>query len=152
MTGPSAPATSPAKTPKTKTPKAGRVKHVFVIALDSPGLNNAFGAQSEMPYLANTLRPQGKLLSNYTLLTDAGLPNYIAMVGGQAPNALTSGDCANYRGVPGERRARPQRERGRQRVRLSGPDDQSRGSALRRPLQLGRVMEDMGKPEPVTQG
>ena len=72
VTGPSAPATSPAKTPKTKAPKAGRVKHVFVIALDSPGFNNAFGAQSEMPYLANTLRPQGELLSNYTLLDRRG--------------------------------------------------------------------------------
>ena len=136
---PSAPATSPAKTPKTKSPKAGRVKHVFVITLDSPGFDNSFGAQSQMPYLANTLRPQGELLSNYSLLTDTGLPNYIAMVGGQAPNPLTSWRLHDLRGIPRERPAGPQRERGRQRLRLSGPDDQPRGPALRCALQLGRV-------------
>ena len=70
VSSPSPAPTSDTKTPKTTTPKAGRVKHVFVITLNSPGYDNAFGAQSEMPYLANTLRPQGELLSNYSLLTD----------------------------------------------------------------------------------
>ena len=85
MTGPSAPATSPAKTPKTKTPKAGRVKHVFVITLDSPGFNHAFGAQSQMPYLANTLRPQGELLSNYSLLTVQGCRTTSRWLAGRPP-------------------------------------------------------------------
>ena len=152
MTGPSAPATSPAKTPKTKTPKAGRVKHVFVIALDSPGYDNAFGAQSEMPYLANTLRPQGELLSNYTLLTDAGLPNYIAMVGGQAPNALTSGNCTTYAEFPPS--ASPDRN-----GNVAGNGCVYPAQAINLADQLfsarfnwGAYMEDMGKPEPVGQG
>ena len=152
MTGPSAPATSPAKTPKTKTPKAGRVKHVFVIALDSPGFNNAFGAQSEMPYLANTLRPQGELLSNYTLLTDAGLPNYIAMVGGQPPNALTSGNCTTYAEFPPS--ASPDRN-----GNVAGNGCVYPAQAINLADQLfsarfnwAGYMEDMGKPEPAGQG
>src|SRR4051794_23809434 len=101
VSSPSTTTTPTTKTPKTKTPKAGRVKHVFVISLNSSGFENAFGAQSEMPYLANSLRPQGELLSNYSLLTDKGLPNYLGMIGGQPPNALTSGDCTTYSEFPG---------------------------------------------------
>jgi phosphatidylinositol-3-phosphatase len=145
-------ATPTTKTPKTKTPKAGRVKHVFVISLSSPGYDNAFGAQSEMPYLANTLRPQGQLLSNYSLLTDAGLPNYIAMVGGQAPNALTTGDCATYTEFPGS--AQPDNS-----GNVSGNGCVYPAQAINVADQLfsarfswGAYMEDMGKPEPVAQG
>lgn len=49
-----------------------------------------------MPYLNETLRPEGELLSEYSLLTTAGLPNYVAMVSGQPPNALTKENCATY--------------------------------------------------------
>jgi phosphatidylinositol-3-phosphatase len=149
---PSAHPTSTPKTPKTKTPKAGRVKHVFLISLNSPGYDNAFGAQSEMPYLANTLRPQGELLSNYTLLTDRGLPNYIAMIGGQAPNALTSADCTSYTDFPGN--AQPD-----QNGNVSGNGCIYPAQAINVADQLfsarfdwGAYMEDMGKPEPVAQG
>jgi hypothetical protein len=83
-------------TPEVTTPEAGQVKHVFVVSLASPGYEAAFGAASQMPYLATTLRPQGELLSGYTLLGDAGLPNAIAAVSGQPPNASTQADCATY--------------------------------------------------------
>ena len=147
------PAPTPAvKTPKTTTPKAGRVKHVFVITLNSPGYDNAFGAQSEMPYLANTLRPQGELLSNYSLLTDRGLPNYIGMIGGQSPNALTSGQLHQLHRLSGKCPARPQRERLREWLHLSDAGDQRRRPALRARFSWGAYMEDMGKPEPVPQG
>ncbi len=69
---------------------------MFVISLSSPGYDQTWGAQSQMPYLANTLRPKGELLPNYSLLTEAGLPNYIAMVSGQAPNKLTKANCPKY--------------------------------------------------------
>jgi hypothetical protein len=49
-----------------------------------------------MPYLAGTLRPQGVLLSNYSLLSEAALPNAVATVSGQAPTAATEADCPNY--------------------------------------------------------
>lgn len=158
VTAPTIPETSPSplppatKTPKTATPKAGRVKHVFVITLNSPGYDNAFGSQSQMPYLSNTLRPQGQLLSNYSLLTDTGLPNYIAMIGGQSPNALTTGDCANYSEFPNS--AQPDNSGS-----VSGNGCIYPAQAINLADQLfsarftwGAYMEDMGKPEPVAQG
>jgi phosphatidylinositol-3-phosphatase len=144
--------TSKTKTPKTTTPKAGRVKHVFVIALNSPGYDNAFGGQSEMQYLANTLRPQGELLSNYSLLTDAGLPNYIGMIGGQSPNALTQNNCATYTDYPGNAQPDPNGN-------VSGDGCIYPTEAINLADQLfssrfswGGYMEDMGRPEPVPQG
>jgi hypothetical protein len=152
VSSPTAAPTSATKTPKTTTPKAGRVKHVFVITLSSPGYGNAFDAQSEMPYLANTLRPQGELLSNYSLLTDQGLPNYIGMIGGQSPNALTSGNCTTYTDYPGN--AQPDRN-----GNVSGDGCIYPTQAINVADQLtsarfswGAYMEDMGMPEPVPQG
>ncbi len=146
------PTPSPVKTPRTKTPKAGRVKHVFVITLSSPGFEAAFGAGSRMPYLANTLRPQGLLLPNYRLLTDSGLPNYIAMIGGQAPNAATSADCATYTEFPAS--AQPDGSGS-----VGGNGCVYPAQAINLADQLfsarftwGAYLEDMGKPEPVTQG
>ena len=42
---------------------------MFVISLSSPGYEQTFGELAEMPYLSQTLRPQGELLSDYSLLT-----------------------------------------------------------------------------------
>jgi phosphatidylinositol-3-phosphatase len=152
FSAPTTTTTSTTKPPKTPTPKAGRVKHVFVISLSSPGYDKAFGAQSQMPYLANTLRPQGELLSNYTLLTDQGLPNYIAMIGGQAPNALTSANCTTYTDYPGI--AQPDKS-----GNVAGDGCIYPAQAINLADQLfsarfswGAYMEDMGKAEPVAQG
>jgi len=86
--------------PSAPGPEAGRVKHVFVISLTSPGYEQSLGAQSQMPYLLATLRPQGELLSNYSLLGEAGLPNQIAAISGQPPNASTSAGCSTYAEFP----------------------------------------------------
>jgi hypothetical protein len=83
-------------TPEEPAPVAGRIKHVFVISLASPGYEAAWGPTAQMPYLATTLRPKGDLLSNYTLLDPAALPNSIATVSGQAPTADTKADCPEY--------------------------------------------------------
>ncbi len=91
-----APATKPAKTPAEPAGEAGPVKHVFVISLTSPGYERSFGAQSQMPYLSGTLRPQGELLENYTLLDPGALPNGIAAIGGQPPNPATEAGCPGY--------------------------------------------------------
>jgi len=100
----SAPTTPPPTTttpaPPPPTPHAGRIKHVFVITLASPGYDQTFGDQSEMPYLNSTLVPEGELLTNYSLLTTSEMPNYIAMVSGQPPNALTKEDCPKYKEFP----------------------------------------------------
>ncbi len=90
----------PAATPATPEPEVGPVKHVFVISLTSPGYEQSLGAQSQMPYLSATLRPQGELLSNYSLLGEAGLPNQIAATSGQPPNASTTAGCSTYAEFP----------------------------------------------------
>jgi len=104
-----APAPAPASEPvseapaKEKTPapaepeaEAGPVKHVFVISLTSPGYEQSLGAQSQMPYLSATLRPQGELLDNYTLLGEGALSNGIAAISGQPPNAATAAGCPTH--------------------------------------------------------
>jgi hypothetical protein len=86
--------------PADPAPEPGRVGHVFVISLASPGYEAAFGGESKMPYLAATLRPQGDLLSNYSLLGAAALPNGVATISGQPPNSLTNAGCANFDEFP----------------------------------------------------
>ena len=94
----SAPSSEPPPAPPL--PEAGRIKHVFVISLTSPGYEAAFGETSQMPYLATQLRPKGELLSGYTLLDEAALPNGVAAVSGQPPNASTEADCSTYAEFP----------------------------------------------------
>jgi hypothetical protein len=78
----------------------GPIQHVFVINLASPGYEAAFGAAPTMPYLATTLRPQGSLLTNYSLLDNAASSNSIAEISGQRPNAATSADCPTNDNFP----------------------------------------------------
>jgi hypothetical protein len=82
--------------PETPAPEAGQVKHVFLISLASSGYDAAFGTAPQMPYLAQTLRPQGDLLSGFKLLDKAALPNSIATIGGQPPSAQTKAECPDY--------------------------------------------------------
>lgn len=86
----------PSKAPAEAEPETGPVKHVFVISLTSPGYEQSLGAQSQMPYLSATLRPQGELLSNYTLLGEGPLANGIAAISGQPPNTATSAGCPTH--------------------------------------------------------
>jgi phosphatidylinositol-3-phosphatase len=94
------PATKPQEptpaVPPAPTPEAGQVKHVFVISLSSPGYDAAFGPSGPMPYLSATLRPQGQLLSEYSLIDPSGLPNAIGTISGQPPNPATKANCATY--------------------------------------------------------
>jgi hypothetical protein len=100
VAAPSSPASEPApKQPAEEEeppPETGPIKHVFVISLASPGYEQSLGGQSQMPYLSATLRPQGELLSGYTLLGEAGLPNQIAALSGQPPNPATSTGCPGF--------------------------------------------------------
>ena len=93
---PEAPET-PAPPSEPELPEAGPVKHVFLISLASPGYEAAFGTTApQMPYLAGTLRQQGVLLTNYSLLDAAALPNGFAAISGQAPTADSKADCPEY--------------------------------------------------------
>ncbi len=99
-TGTTTTSTTPSSTPTTPKTKSSHVKHVFVIALTTPSYEAAFGHGSVAHYLNDKLRPKSTLLSGYHTLGGAELPDYLAMIGGQAPNADTRADCPNYEEFP----------------------------------------------------
>lgn len=72
------------------------IRHVFLIVLENKDYNETFGPTSLAPYLAQQLPAKGQLLSNYYGIGHNSLPNYIAMVSGQAPNPITQSDCQVY--------------------------------------------------------
>lgn len=88
--------------PTPSKPEAGRIKHVFLISLQSSGYQATFGSgtASQMPYLDGTLRPRGLLLTNYSVLTEATTPNGIAAISGQPPNKATEAECPSFTVFP----------------------------------------------------
>jgi phosphatidylinositol-3-phosphatase len=84
------------------TPRPTKVRHVFVIALQGRGFDAAFGtgAGAAAPYLTGRLRPKGVLLSGYRSLANAELPDHLALVGGQPPNAETRANCPVFKEIP----------------------------------------------------
>mgnify|MGYP003876856341 CR=1 FL=1 len=70
--------------------------HVFVINLENKGYYKVWGEGSEAPYLSQTLRSQGVLLSEYYGIAHNSNPNYLAQISGQASNAMTRADCPMY--------------------------------------------------------
>src|SRR5882672_10590121 len=69
------------------------IRHVFIIVLENKGFDKTFGPSSPATYLSQTLTAQGQLLRQYYGIGHKSLPNYLAMVSGQAPNAVTQADC-----------------------------------------------------------
>ncbi|HEV2982461.1 MAG TPA: alkaline phosphatase family protein [Solirubrobacteraceae bacterium] len=106
--GPAAPAAT--ASPGASAPTRGvsgtrrgprsKIKHVFIITLQSPGYAATWGAGSAARYLNTQLRPRGELLSNYYAVAHPDLPNYIAMTSGQPPNADTAGNCPTFAQFP----------------------------------------------------
>jgi phospholipase C len=78
------------------TPAPPPVKHVFVVNLENKGYDETFGPDSPAPYLSRELPAQGQLLSQYYGTAHNSLPNYVAQISGQGPNAQTQGDCQTY--------------------------------------------------------
>lgn len=74
-------------------PKSDRIGHVFLIVLENKNYDRSFGPDTEAPYLGIELPSQGALLQNYYATGHASLDNYISLISGQAPNALTQADC-----------------------------------------------------------
>jgi hypothetical protein len=72
------------------------IRHVFLIILENQSFGTTFASDSPAPYLARTLTSQGLLLTRYYAIGHNSLPNYVALVSGQAPNAETQGDCLRY--------------------------------------------------------
>ncbi len=77
-------------------PYLPQVGHVFVINLENKGFDETWGAGSQAPYLSQTLRSQGNLLSQYYGIGHNSLDNYIAEISGQGPNGDTQADCQVY--------------------------------------------------------
>jgi hypothetical protein len=77
-------------------PVAPPIGHVFVITLENKSFSATFGPGSDAPYLAETLRAKGALLTQYYGTGHNSLDNYIAMMGGQATTPQTSADCSTY--------------------------------------------------------
>jgi hypothetical protein len=75
-----------------------KIGHVFVINIENKGYREAWGPGSAAPYLARTLRAKGVLLTHYYGTAHHSLPNYVAQISGQGPNAATQGDCPTYSG------------------------------------------------------
>jgi hypothetical protein len=69
------------------------IGHVFVINLENKGYDETWGPDSKAPYLSQTLRSKGNLLSQYYGTAHNSLGNYIAQISGQGPNTETQGDC-----------------------------------------------------------
>ncbi|MEW1947776.1 alkaline phosphatase family protein [Pseudarthrobacter sp902506025] len=75
---------------------AGTPRHVFVINLENQGYDRVFGSSSPAPYLSGELRSKGVLLTNYYGIAHDSLPNYLAQISGQPPNASTEKDCHTF--------------------------------------------------------
>jgi phosphatidylinositol-3-phosphatase len=81
---------APAAAPAAGLPP---IRHVLIIVLENEPYEASFGVRPAAPYLARVLPGQGALLPNYYGIGHASLPNYIALISGQAPNEATQLDC-----------------------------------------------------------
>jgi len=72
------------------------VGHVFLIVLGDNGYEEAYGESSPAPYLSQTLREKGELLSNYYAVTTGDLANELALISGQGPTLATAANCPEY--------------------------------------------------------
>jgi hypothetical protein len=88
--------TTPSSTHASAVATKPKIAHVFVIALSTTSFDAAFGHGSVAHYLNGTLKRQGTLLGGYESLGRTELPDYLAMISGQAPNLDTRGGCATY--------------------------------------------------------
>ncbi len=87
---------SQATSPAAQVPA---VRHVFIIVLENSSYNQSYGSDAVYPYLAGTVRNQGILLDQYYAISHYSLGNYLAMLGGVAPNPDTQRDCPDYLGM-----------------------------------------------------
>lgn len=87
---------------------AAPIKHAWIITLSGPSYEEVYGqaAAARAPrvtakaaasaYLGTELRAKGTLLSNYSAISAAGLPNSLALISGQAPNTATAANCPKF--------------------------------------------------------
>jgi phosphatidylinositol-3-phosphatase len=95
-TVPTSAAPSPTDSPLPTAAAAGKIGHVFVINLENQSYDKTWGPDSAAPYLSQTLRSQGVLLTQYYGVAHHSNPNYLAQISGQASNPMTRNDCTTY--------------------------------------------------------
>jgi hypothetical protein len=79
-----------------KAGKRGSITHVWVIALGQGSFAQAATERSALPYLEETLVPEGALLTSYSLVARSSLANDIALLSGQGPNQATEEECPTF--------------------------------------------------------
>jgi hypothetical protein len=82
--------------PRRATPATPPIHHVFLIVLENQGYDTTFAKRSRAPFLADTLRKAGALLTGFYGIGHYSLGNYIAMIAGIAPDRDTQLDCSRY--------------------------------------------------------
>jgi phosphatidylinositol-3-phosphatase len=75
---------------------ASPIRHVFTIILENESASTTFGPSSPAPYLSRTLPSEGAYLPHYYGIGHESNDNYIAMIGGQAPNIQNQIDCQTF--------------------------------------------------------
>ncbi|HSU98127.1 MAG TPA: hypothetical protein VLI40_12915, partial [Gemmatimonadaceae bacterium] len=65
------------------------IKHVFIIVLENEPFETTFGADTPIPYLADSMTKAGAFLRQYYGTGHLSLDNYITMISGLAPNPAT---------------------------------------------------------------
>ncbi len=71
-----------------------------MIVLGDHSYDEGFGAESPAPYLSETLREKGELLTNYYAVTQGGLANEVALLSGQGPTPALAANCPEYTDIP----------------------------------------------------
>ena len=138
-------ASAAAPKPAAGTAYLPPVKHVFVINLENKGYDETWGPGSAAPYLSQTLRSQGVLLSSYYGTAHNSQPNYVAQVSGQGPNSQMQADCQTYSDFTGTGTVAPGQAVGNGCVfptSVPSLPDQLQGKGL----SWRGYMEDMGTP------
>ena len=79
----------------SSNPAAPTVGHVFIVILENESYTSSFSPPTPT-YLSSVLPAKGALLKNYYGTGHVSNDNYIAMVSGQGPNALTQSDCLAF--------------------------------------------------------
>ncbi|MCU6481808.1 alkaline phosphatase family protein [Arthrobacter sp. A2-55] len=67
-----------------------------MINLENKSFEKVWGPGSQAPYLSQTLRSEGVLLTQYYAIAHLSAPNYLAQISGQASNPATRADCPSY--------------------------------------------------------
>ena len=98
-----------------------------------------------MPYLSATLRPQGELLSNYSLLGEAGASQPDRRDQRPAAERRDHRGLLHLRRVPAGRESERKRSRQRRWLRLPGRNADPRRPAGQQPLHLARLRRRHGR-------